>query len=42
MEDQKLDTMLNLALATAEAEREQTLDLNVGFREQERSWELIV
>lgn len=40
MEDQKLETMLNLALVTGEAEREKTLNLNVGFAEGE--WELIV
>lgn len=42
MEDQKLETTLNLALDTGEAERERSLNLNTGFEEDTRSWELIV
>ncbi|MCI8514002.1 MAG: S8 family peptidase [Lachnospiraceae bacterium] len=42
MEDQKLETTLNLALDTGEAERARSLNLNTGFEEDTRSWELIV
>lgn len=40
--DQKLENILNLALETPEAEREQTESLNVGYNAESRSWELIV
>lgn len=40
--DQKLENILNLALETPEAEREQTESLNVGYSAETRSWELIV
>ena len=40
--DQKLENILNLALETPEAEREQTESLNVGYSAESRSWELIV
>lgn len=40
--DQKLENILNLALETPEAEREQTESLNVGYSAVSRSWELIV
>ena len=40
--DQKLENILNLALETPEAEREQTESLNVGYNTETRSWELIV
>ena len=40
--DQKLENILNLALETPEAEREQTESLNVGYSAENRSWELIV
>ena len=40
--DQKLENILNLALETPEEEREQTESLNVGYRAENRSWELIV
>ncbi|MBQ9489737.1 MAG: S8 family serine peptidase [Lachnospiraceae bacterium] len=39
---QKLENQLNLALDTPEIEREQTVDLNVGFDAQMRTWELII
>lgn len=42
MTDQKLENLLNLALVTPENVREKSLNLNVGFEEQTRSWELIV
>lgn len=40
--DQKLENILNLALETPEAEREQTESLNIGYSAENRSWELIV
>ncbi len=42
MTDQKAENLLNLALDTPEAERKRTEDLNVGYEEATRSWELIV
>lgn len=40
--DEKLENVLNLALEVPEAERERSLDLNVGFDPEERTWDLIV
>lgn len=40
--NQKLEDILNLALETPEAVREQTETLNVGFDSESRTWELIV
>lgn len=40
--NQKLENLLNLALATPEEQREQTDTLNVGFQSESRTWELIV
>lgn len=42
MDSGKLDNQLNLALDTPEAERDRTLDLNVGFDTVTKEWELIV
>ncbi len=42
MTDQKAENLLNLALATPQAEREQTGELNVGFDAAARTWEIIV
>lgn len=42
MNNQKLENLLNLALETPEAERERSLNLNVGFEPVMRTWELIV
>lgn len=42
MGDPKMENLLNLALEATEGERERSLNLNVGFDQQERSWELIV
>ena len=42
MDSQKNENLLNLALQTPEAERERSLELNVGYDEQERTWEVIV
>lgn len=40
--NQKLENLLQLALQTSEEVREQTEDLNVGFNDETRTWELIV
>lgn len=40
--NQKLEDLLQLALQTPEEVRKQTEELNVGFHEGTRSWELIV
>lgn len=42
MPDQKLENILNLALDATEAERDKSLELNVGFNPVEREWDLIV
>lgn len=42
MESQKFENILNLALETPETLREKSLNLNVGFEEETRTWELIV
>lgn len=42
MENQKLENLLNLAIETPENLREKSLNLNVGFQEATRTWELIV
>lgn len=42
MENQKLENQLNLALDSTNEEREQSLDLDVGFDPQTKVWELIV
>ncbi len=40
--NQKLEDLLQLALQTSEETRERTEELNVGFNDITRSWELIV
>lgn len=40
--NQKLEDLLQLALQTPEETRERTEDLNVGFSENTRTWEVIV
>ncbi len=42
MDSQKVENQLNLALDTPQAERDKTLELNVGFDVETREWELIV
>lgn len=42
MENQKLENMLNLALAATEEERQKSLELDVGYDAIEREWDLIV
>ena len=42
MDSSKLDNQLNIALDIGEAERERTMDLDVGFDTENQTWELIV
>lgn len=42
MDDQRIENLLNLSLDAAPEEREKSIDLNVGYDPQERTWELIV
>lgn len=42
MNNQKRENLLNLALDVTEEERRQTVELNVGFDETDRLWEVIV
>ncbi len=42
MANQKLETLLNLALETTEADRQKSGQLEVGYSEKDNTWELIV
>ena len=42
MDSQKNENLLNLALDTPVEERERSLELNVGFDQEDNTWELIV
>ncbi|MCH5261761.1 MAG: S8 family serine peptidase [Lachnospiraceae bacterium] len=42
MDSQKNENLLNLALETPVSEREQSLELNVGYDETDKTWEVIV
>ena len=42
MQDEKLENVLNLALNVPQAEREKSLDLDVGYNEEAKTWDLIV
>lgn len=42
MTDQKIENLLNLALSATEQEREESLELDVGYDKEERNWEVIV
>ena len=42
MDSQKKENLLNLALDTPQAEREKSLELDVGYDSRERTWEVIV
>ena len=42
MDSQKNENLLNLALDTPEAERARSLELNVGYDTEEKTWEVIV
>ena len=42
MDSQKNENLLNLALDTPAADRERSLELNVGYDAEEKTWEVIV
>lgn len=42
MDNQKLEDLLNLALEATDEEREKSADLETGYDEADRTWELIV
>ncbi len=42
MEDQKLDNLLNLALDATKEELEKSEELDAGYNQNERTWEVIV
>lgn len=42
MDEQKVENVLNLALDTAQNQREKSLNLNEGYDQEDRTWELIV
>ena len=42
MENQKRENLLNLALDATEEERLKSVNLNVGYDPEEKTWELIV
>ena len=42
MNNQKIENLLNLALASTEEERMRSSELNVGFDAQSDTWEIIV
>ncbi|MBQ6806316.1 MAG: S8 family serine peptidase [Lachnospiraceae bacterium] len=42
MDSQKRENLLNLALDSSEEEREKSLELNIGFEKEDRTWEVIV
>ena len=42
MDSQKLENLLNLALDTPMAQRDRSMELNVGYDKEDSTWELIV
>lgn len=42
MEDQKIGNLLNLAMESTEKEREESLELNVGYEAEDERWNVIV
>ncbi len=42
MNNQKIENLLNLALSSTEEERARSSNLNIGFDEQEDTWEVII
>ena len=42
MQDQKVDNLLNLALDATPEERNKSLQLNVGYDEENNTWEILV
>lgn len=42
MENQKIGNLLNLAMESTEKEREESLELNVGYEAEDERWNVIV
>ena len=42
MSNEKIENQLNLALDATPEEREKSLDLDVGFEPETRTWEVII
>ena len=42
MEDQKMDNLLNLAIDSTERERLKSGNLNVGYTEETRMWDIVI
>lgn len=42
MNSPKVDNQLNLALDATREERDKSMDLNVGYDEKDKLWELII
>lgn len=42
MQEQKIEDLLNLALDATEEERRRSLNLNVGFHEEDAAWDLLI
>ena len=42
MQNQKIENLLNLALEATQQEREKSIELEVGFNQIEKNWDLIV
>lgn len=42
MDSQKFENILNLALDTPAEERDRSLELNIGYEEEDNTWEIIV
>ena len=42
MDSQKNENLLNLALDTPMAQRDKSMELNVGYDKEDSTWELIV
>ena len=42
MDNQKIENQLNLALDATELEREKSLDLEVGYSREKKTWEVII
>ena len=42
MPNEKMENLLNLALAATQEEREKSLELDIGYDSAEQTWEVIV
>ena len=42
MPNEKMENLLNLALALTQEEREKSLELDIGYDSAEQTWEVIV